>query len=1011
MKGGLVGKIVSLLLGFILGFLGAFAGVAGVGYWVGHWVGSQPINQTVTTMETYFGMDVSGFLFGTESEAGLLNPKYADKYVKDILGDVYAAAKGISNGGTLTDFNLISPKVEGLVEKLVEGTAKYGIPLDVQTLMTTPLKAGEEGEVALTDYLLNSLKSTALGDLLTSLDMAPSGLLAYLCYGELNEDYTKDQDGVHMIGDAKKTTVADLLGGDLLSIFEKVPLGAVAEPTIGNVAILTIAYGRQGVTYDLKNDDPTDKNAKAEVDMLPMFYLIQDGNVLDYSGAEVEGTLVAPSDVDGYLKFQLPTAEGETPTYQYLQAETSSYSRSTDAETKYYVYEKQEDGSMKAKDFPKTSLFSLVGNDVMGLIDKIALRDLMDNVSDEGIMSGLLGTEDAPTTIGELRNNAENLINSIPLSSVVKANSSIVNYLLYGTEGIHYTGDDHTMLPKFIGVHNGKVYNEYGEELPTGHSVNTSAKTYTVTDGDETYTYTYVESSTDKLILRNMPANEDVNGDGTIDEKDTKNIEIARCYLKDENGEAVMFKETTLGDFSSEDNKLNTVTDHLTVVDIFGEEEVAKNSILNALKDSSIGSIGDEVKTIPISALFGDNISDNKILDNLKDSTLDSLPSDINGLTISQILDIGDNKILNSLKDCTLTELPTEIDKLKLNQIINIGDDSPAILKALEGETLNSISGKINDLKVSDVFDDFSGNKILTTLADEKITDLPSKINGLTLNQMMDIDNKSPLILQKLGGSTLANISNTINNLTVSDVFEDANSNNILKHLGSCKITELPSEINKLSIGQILDVNEKSNSILKALQNETLDTMGSAVNDLTVEQVLHDQIYNYNPATGCYYKDIAKTDFVIRYDSATNKYYNKASGGDEITDEATIKSLKAESISGTWKYLLKEPDGEIHTEYKLVSNEDGEGMNSLIENMKANINDATLNDLKNDNFIAFDDGMLNNDIITEIKDIPITNREEKPISELFPGKTKLGQLNVEEMLIYVNILLTAINKL
>ena len=60
-------------------------------------------------------------------------------------------------------------------------------------------------------------------------------------------------------------------------------------------------------------------------------YTMEEGKFLDYSGAEMVGTEVT-SDKVGYVKIQLPTAEGEDASYIYLKKPTAP-------ETKYYAYQ------------------------------------------------------------------------------------------------------------------------------------------------------------------------------------------------------------------------------------------------------------------------------------------------------------------------------------------------------------------------------------------------------------------------------------------------------------------------------------------------------------------------------------------------------------------------------------------------------------------------------------------------------------------------------------------------
>ena len=217
----------------------------------------------------------------------------------------------------------------------------------------------------------------------------------------------------------------------------------------------------------------------------------------------------------------------------------------------------------------------------------------------------------------------------------------------------------------------------------------------------------------------------------------------------------------------------------------------------------------------------------------------------------------------------------------------------------------------------------------------------------MTLEEIITIDSSSPAILKKLGSSKLSKMSTAINDLTVADAFGDVSNNKILCNFQSCKITDLPTEINKL----------------------------------TVEQMLHDQIY--------------------RMDSDGN--YLDANGN--------VTTDKTQAVSGTWKYLLKEGN-TIRTDYTLMPTDTNpDGMNALIENMKTNVHDATLQDLKDDGFVNLNAETLNSGIITNIKGFPIKNSMGQTVESLFPGKTKLGQLTVEEMLTYVDILISAINNL
>ena len=793
---GILTRILSVILGFILGVAGTIGGVVGVGYYIG----SQPLDEAATTIDGFTSMGLSDLLFGTGENNGVLDENYANKYVKDLLSDTASAIKGISDGGTLTDFNEISPKVEELVSKLLERTDAYGIPLNLEEIMTKPLKKTGEEE-SLTQYFVASLKDTPISGLFTAMGEKPAGLFAYLCYGEEGIDYTIVDDKVQMLDGKKETTVKDLLSEDLMPIFQKVPLAVVSPPTIGDAAMLTISYGREGVTYQI--DNPTDpEGTKAEVTMLNVFYEKKDAKFFDYAGEELEGTEVA-TDKIGYVKFQLPTEEGEDPSYIYLEKPTAP-------ETKYYAYTLNDDDTLTKMTYPKTKLSDIMGN-AMGVVDRILLKDVLegDGAQTNKVLESLCYDKDGnPNSIGQLRQEGGALVDAIPMSAIMQAedDSPLVMYLLYGHEGIHYkkVGSEYKLLQQFIAIHEGKVYDEYGIEITpaSSYTLDETAKTYTVTVGEETITYTYKTSTTDKIKL-------------------TNETEVGKSYLYDSKGQKVLFEETVLGDFARTNNKLDTITDHLTVRDIFGAG-VEDNKMLKALADSRIGDIGDDVMDIEIATFFDD---------------------------------VSDNKVLNALSE--------------------------------KGSTLNTLSDDINELTMNDIFteSEIEGNSILKTLADKKITELPS-----------------------------------------------------------------------------------------------------AIETLSVEDVLHDEIYNL--------------------DSAGNYIDRNGNIVDKLLPDDTINPA---AINPTWKYLLKDGD-TIHTEYKIASD-----MNSLIENMKTNVHEATLQELYDDDLVdkgSLDADTLSTELQFDIAGIPIPQDKftdkMKEVANDTTGTKKLliGELTVQEMLVYVSSVLS-----
>ena len=91
---------------------------------------------------------------------------------------------------------------------------------------------------------------------------------------------------------------------------------------------------------------------------------------------------------------------------------------------------------------------------------------------------------------------------------------------------------------------------------------------------------------------------------------------------------------------------------------------------IGALREKGENSIFSKLRReLTIGQMLG-NVDDNKILKNLKDSTLDSLGADIKRLTVGSIFEDADsNKILKPLKNSTFDTLNDDIKNLKITDV------------------------------------------------------------------------------------------------------------------------------------------------------------------------------------------------------------------------------------------------------------------------------------------------------------------------------------------------------
>ena len=236
-------------------------------------------------------------------------------------------------------------------------------------------------------------------------------------------------------------------------------------------------------------------------------------------------------------------------------------------------------------------------------------------------------------------------------------------------------------------------------------------------------------------------------------------------------------------------------------------------------------------------------------------------------------------KTLSSMKSGDFT------NDLTLGEIITISESSPAILRALEDVSLSNLNSTVNTLTLKNVLgeEQCNNNKLLSSMAEWKISEFGANVNNLKLGDVVSTEGAPKLLLA----------------------------------LSDTKISELGSAINELTLGDMMD-NVGDNFILKHLQNSTLTTLSTDISNLTIEEVFATDVYKMNGD---------KTKFLDE-------------NGNEI-DETVAGWEEKRVLVGTWTFLL---DEDIHTSGPLKTHKLTE-MNTLITNMTNNIKRATLFDL------------------------------------------------------------------
>lgn len=614
-KGGVLGKILFFFVGLILGIVLIVGSVIGVGY---HILKS-PTKDTVKTAEKFVGGDLYSLFFGSVQQegdktiikTGLFDEKYAEETLATLLGDSVQALGAFANNGTLNDLNNVSPSVGKAVEVLLRKTDELSIPISKDTLLATPVNE-------LSNYITTCAKETAVGDLIKGSGQTLSPALMALSYGEENVDYVVDTDGNVTMLKGEKTLLKDLMEEDMSPVLKRVPVDAVIkiDPLNEKDAVMcALAYGPE-TRYEVVGN---------KVQMKQVYYVYEDkgdGPALYDDQDEPLQLVEAPT---------LLTEEAVTSVIKivFLTGETNE-DGSFVSETQYLTFDPTTGNLLAFADqacqipvlYRKTS-FGDLQEDSNAIIDNVSLADALDvkpDTSHKILMSLAYGKQgedyviengevvllgDAkPHTIGELRKENSNLINSIQLCDIMDEDQdeSLVMFLLYGRKDVHYkiVNGVVEMQQKFIAIRGTgnaiKVYNEYGEELEKqdvandipGWELDTAEKTYTDANGN---VYTYVMDSEGRKITTN-----------------DKN-EAYVCYLE-QDGEAVKFEKTTLGDMSGNDNIISKLTTRIKIREIMNEEDIYENKFLKHVADETLETLPGALDELTIQEVYEEEVYD-----------------------------------------------------------------------------------------------------------------------------------------------------------------------------------------------------------------------------------------------------------------------------------------------------------------------------------------------------------------------------------------------------------------
>lgn len=174
----------------------------------------------------------------------------------------------------------------------------------------------------------------------------------------------------------------------------------------------------------------------------------------------------------------------------------------------------------------------------------------------------------------------------------------------------------------------------------------------------------------------------------------------------------------------------------------------------------------------------------------------------------------------------------------------------------------------------------------------------------------------SETILQIVAPMTVSELQNAddfLGSLKVGDVVDtsDPDTANVIIALKDCKLTEIGSEINKLKIDELIDIDDDSEPMLKALKNHgcTLDNIGDEIDKFTIGELLEINYDEYLPCndsscshTGHYVQETITIPYNKYIHNESDKYED--STGAWVVDVVKYRLERDSDLPSTQRYYL-----------------------------------------------------------------------------------------------------------
>lgn len=557
-------KFLAVLLGFILGLVCTLGGLAGLGYVL---FAKIKIKDGFDTVNKITGSNIDYTEYVTE--------EYAQKTVYGLLKDLTQIASDFQSGNaSLSSLEKFSPMVRKTAEKLKDQMEEYGVVIDTDVFLATPLSE-------MSAFFKDTVNDIEVGTMLDKAGILEESndsyaLLMALSYGEEGEDYTLDEAGNVVMLDGKKPTTFGTMTTDTYQVLDKVSLSAIMkDEDTSDPLTRALLYGTEGETYTYDETTGT-------VEMLPLSYkynetekTITDPEGIVYSYDETTGRWTAENG--NYISAQSVKESGEQYDFIVYTPENEMICglKATETPGVYQVYDK----TGKLLKHKPLSVGALTSGNVTEIFEDMQLKDVLNITAEsdailislaygnEGedfkIVTNEDGTKDIvmaegkkPRTVKDLKD--KNMIDSVRLSAIITPDpeDKITMYILYGVEGKDYEIDKDGNIVMLDGKTPRTIGDLSGENSPIS------------------------------TITRDLTLGDVIS----IDENDEETSALL-----------ISLKDTPIDQLST---KINT----LTLTEILGETDVEGNTFLKHLKDSTIKTFADDLEALTIQQIFEDDI-------------------------------------------------------------------------------------------------------------------------------------------------------------------------------------------------------------------------------------------------------------------------------------------------------------------------------------------------------------------------------------------------------------------